>query len=124
MSIKRAPGAEQGPVREYLDHIVVEKGLSVNTSLSYARDLAGFTAWLKAIAKPVQEAGPDEIRAFLKRLKDEGKSVRSYTRALITLRGFYKFLLKKKIVTANPCAYIDIPRAPRGLPGFLKVEEV
>lgn len=121
---QRATGAEQGPVRAYLDHIVVEKGLSVNTRLSYARDLAGYTAWLKAASKPIQEAGPDEISEFLKHLKDDGKSVRSYTRALITLRGLYKFLLKKGIVTANPCASIDIPRAPRGLPGFLKVEEV
>ena len=124
MSNNRARGAEQGPVREYLDHIVVEKGLSVNTRLSYARDLAGYSAWLKAAARPIQEAGPDDIRAFLKRLKDEGKSVRSYTRALITLRGFYKYLLKKRIVTANPCASIDIPRVRRPLPGFLKVEEV
>jgi len=120
----RATNAEQGPVREYLDHIVVEKGLSNNTRLAYARDLAGYAAWLKGAARPIKDAGPDDIRAFLKHLKDGGKSVRSYTRALITLRGFYKFLLKKSIVTANPCAPVDIPRFHRGLPGFLKVDEV
>lgn len=120
------PGAvaAQGKVKDYLDHIVVEKGLSVNTRLSYGRDLAAYSAWLGARKKQIEKAGPEEIRAYLKHLKDGGKSVRSYTRALITLRGFYKFLLKKGVVTANPCGTIDIPRAPRGLPGFLKLEEV
>lgn len=124
MSLRRSAGAEQGPVRDYLDHIVVEKGLSVNTRLSYGRDLAGYSEWLKRRGMTPQEAGPDEIRAFLKHLKDSGRGVRSYTRALITLRGFYKFLLKKSVVAANPCASVDIPKAPRGLPDFLKAEEV
>lgn len=111
-------------VNEFLDHLIVEKGLSMNTRLAYGRDLAAYGAFLKGLGKEPEGAGPDDILGFMKRLMEEGKSVRSYTRALIALRGFYKFLLKKGRVAANPCASVDIPRANKKLPEFLKLEEV
>ncbi|MFQ5735455.1 MAG: site-specific tyrosine recombinase XerD [Thermodesulfobacteriota bacterium] len=112
------------PLNEYLDHLVVEKGLSLNTRLSYGRDLALWCAFLGARGTAPEQARADDVRGFMKKLMEEGKAVRSYTRALITLRGFYKFLLKKESVTSNPCATVDIPRLNKRLPEFLKVEEV
>ena len=110
--------------RDFLDHIVVERGLSSNTRLSYARDLLKFEVFLAGSGSSAKEARPDDISAFLKALAAGGLSVRSYTRALIALRGFYKFLLRKGVVQASPCSNIDIPRLHRKLPEFLTLEEV
>ncbi len=111
-------------VGAYLEHLMVERGLSQNTRFAYGRDLEGFCAYLKTRSKAPSSAGADDIRAYIKKLMGEGKSVRSYARALISIRGFYKFLLKKGVVTANPCALVDIPRLNRSLPHFLSIEEV
>lgn len=111
-------------IGEYLDYVVVEKGLSLNTRDSYKRDITGFAAWLEGRVAGLESASPSDVSAYLKHLKDKGLSARSYTRALITLRGFYRFLLKKGRISASPCSSIDIPRMTRKLPEFLSFEEV
>lgn len=111
-----------GHIREFLDYVVVEKGLSRNTHDSYQRDLLRFEAWMGN--SDLSSASSADISAFLKHLKDSGLSARSYTRSLITLRGFYKFLLKRGKIPVSPCATIDIPRVQRKLPEFLSLDEV
>lgn len=110
----------------FLDHIIVEKGLAANTGLSYRRDLERFNRHIVALKPPQAITGvtPDDIRAWLKTLHTSGLSVRSYTRALITLRGFYRFLLKRGHIKISPCALIDIPRMDKRLPEFLSIAEV
>ncbi len=111
-------------IGEFLDHIVVERGLSINTLLSYGRDISRFSDALKKKGVPLLEAGSDDITYYLEGLKRSGQAVRSYARALIALRGFYKYLLKKGRVRSSPCANIDIPKLNMKLPEFLKVNEV
>lgn len=111
-------------IREFLDHVVVEKGLSRNTHDSYQRDLLRFAVYLEGRGGSVTSAEPTDVSSYLKHLRESGLSPRSYTRALITLRGFYKFLLKKGQVAASPCSSIDVPRVQRKLPEFLSLEEV
>lgn len=116
----------KGPslIDSFLDHIVVEKGLSENTRASYCRDLLRFKAYIDEKGAGLDAAAPSDISGFLKRLKDDGLSVGSYTRALIALRAFYKFLVKKGHIKLSPCTSIDIPKAQRKLPEFLKTAEV
>ncbi|MEK7773337.1 MAG: site-specific integrase, partial [Deltaproteobacteria bacterium] len=111
-------------VREFLDHIVVEKGLSNNTRLSYSRDLMRFAAHLGKKRLSVTGASADDIAAFLGGLKESGQSVRSYTRALIAIRGFYRYQLKRGRLKASPCSFVDIPRFAKRLPEFLTFDEI
>lgn len=111
-------------ITAFLDYIIVEKGLARNTLLSYKRDLARFSGFLERCGMTAENATPDDIREYLKELHDAGLTVRSYTRALIALRGWYKFLQRRGHVKASPCAVIDIPRMNRRLPEFLTIAEV
>lgn len=111
-------------INAFLDHIIVEKGLAINTRLSYKRDLEKFNEHLEKAAQTIKSVTPDDIRSWLKSLHDSGISVRSYTRALITLRGFYKFMVKRGHIKSSPCAMIDIPRMDKRLPEFLTIKEV
>lgn len=111
-------------VRDFLDHILVEKGLSMNTHASYGRDLRRYSDYLNLKGIAPEGATDRDIAQYLKWLKDNGLCVRSYTRALIALRGFYRFLLKKGMVSSSPCSNIDIPRMQKRLPGFLTLSEV
>ncbi|MBI5587179.1 MAG: site-specific tyrosine recombinase XerD [Deltaproteobacteria bacterium] len=111
-------------IREFLDHIIVERGLAKNTALSYGRDLSKFSVWLTGRGIDLLSATSKDITGFLKDEREAGLAVRSYTRGLIALRGLYKYLLKRGRITASPCTDVDIPRMQRRLPEFLTFEEV
>ena len=111
-------------IDSFLDYIVVEKGLAENTRASYCRDLLRFNAYIVQKGAVLEAASPEDISGFLKCLKEAGLSVGSYTRGLIALRSFYKFLVKKGHIKLSPCIAIDIPKAVKKLPEFLKFEEV
>ena len=111
-------------IKEFLDHIIVEKGLSRNTRLSYSSDLSRYAQCLKKNNVEPINASSGDITAFLKYLRDAGISPRSCTRSLVAVRGFYKFLLKGKKIKESPCANVDMPRFDMKLPEFLSLEEV
>jgi integrase/recombinase XerD len=43
---------------------------------------------------------------------------------LVTLRGFYRFLVQEKVLDNNPAQLVDLPKIGRKLPHVLKLEEV
>lgn len=111
-------------LNSYLDYVVFEKGLSLNTRASYQRDLSRYVIYSQSTKGGVIGASSSDVTGFLKDLISLGLGVRSYTRALVAIRGFYKYLFIKKITSSNPCDLIDIPRFQQKLPDFLSVEEV
>lgn len=116
---------EGGIIDEYLDHLVMERGLSLNTRASYARDLARYMAHLKELGVRVKDARPEDVSSFLESLVKKGLSPRSYSRALIAVRGLYKFLSRTKAIAGKPPALgIKIPKFSRKLPSTLTIEEV
>ncbi|MFQ5427711.1 MAG: site-specific tyrosine recombinase XerD [Thermodesulfobacteriota bacterium] len=114
----------EAAVRGYLDFIVMERGLSKNTSTAYTRDINKFCDFLDKSSLDIREVKPDDITRFLSYLSENGQSVRSYTRALIALRGMYKFFLREGLIKSSPAALVDIPSFHGGLPEVLSVEEV
>ncbi|MBI5238643.1 MAG: site-specific tyrosine recombinase XerD [Deltaproteobacteria bacterium] len=109
---------------EFIRHIVVEKGLSMNTASAYRQDIARFAGHLKSAGKGPLAASPDDIASFLALLMDSGLSVRSYTRALIAVRAFYRYLVLTKRLKEPPSAAISVPRFAGRLPDFLSIQDV
>ncbi|MFO7604870.1 MAG: tyrosine recombinase XerC [Desulfurivibrionaceae bacterium] len=99
----------------------VEKNYSANTVESYRRDLLEFVDFIgvndpRLIDTPL-------IRSFVYSLKNRNKSA-SVARKLSALRTFFRFLLREKIVAANPVLAISMPRQDRYMPSLLTVDEV
>jgi len=57
-------------------------------------------------------------------LRDSGMGARSRARHLVTLRGFFKFLVQEKILEQNPAGRIDLPKSGLKLPDVLSVQEI
>jgi len=109
----------------YLDYLIIEKGLSHNTILSYSEDLVRFLNFLeKNKIDTVHEVDTTTIFAWLIDLAKHGLSAKSRARHLISIRGFFKFLLNEKIIPANPLKNVDIPKTGLSLPKFLTIQEV
>ncbi|MBI5893345.1 MAG: site-specific tyrosine recombinase XerD [Deltaproteobacteria bacterium] len=108
----------------FINHILVEKGLSKNTVESYTRDLTRFLDFLERQNISPIEASPMHIINFLSGLREAGLSARSYIRNLVSIRMFYKYLLSKKLVSSIPTANIDMPGFSRRLPDVLSFNDV
>lgn len=112
-------------VQEYLDFLIVEKGLAANSIESYSTDLASYMNFLeKQEIASLDQADTTVILAWLIHLTRKGLSPKSRARHLITLRGFYRYLVTEKHLSVNPVKEVDIPKTGQALPKIMSVSEV
>lgn len=109
----------------YLNYLLIEKGLSAKTLESYGSDMARYLSFLeKNGIKDISNAGTPVILKYLIFMRNEGLGAKSRARHLVTLRGFYKFLVNEKILKHDPARLVALPKSGLKLPDVLSVEEV
>jgi integrase/recombinase XerD len=114
-----------GLVDRYLNYLLVEKGLAGNTLEAYSSDLSRYLRFLcKEKISAVSEADARILIKHLISLRAEGLGARSRARHLISLRGFYKFLVQEKIIDHDPSKLVDLPKTGLKLPDVLSIEDV
>ncbi|NVM57148.1 MAG: site-specific integrase, partial [Desulfobacterales bacterium] len=109
----------------FINYLVVEKGLSKNTIASYSADLALYLEFLGT--NRIVNIADADMALVLKHiiaLRDAGLGSRSRARHLVTLRGFYRFLVQEKILETNPAQMVDLPKGGRKLPDVLKIGDI
>ncbi|MCP4722666.1 MAG: site-specific tyrosine recombinase XerD [Desulfobacteraceae bacterium] len=112
-------------MENYLDFLIIEKGLSHNSIESYSTDLAGYGDFLeKNKINDMTQADTTVILAWLIHLAKKGLSSKSRARHLITIRGFYKYLISEKYLNINPVKDVDIPKIGQSLPRIMSIPEV
>lgn len=110
----------------FLDYLQYERNYSEETIKSYREDLRQFEEFAR---EEIGGSAPSEVKAELIRewivsLMDRGYTSTSINRKLSSLRSFYKYLLKKGIVTVNPLQKVTGPKNRKPLPTFLKESEM
>ncbi len=109
----------------YLNFILVEKGLSTQTIAAYARDLQRFLVFLADHKlKAVTQIDRSVILQHLIALRKTGLSARSRARHLVSLRGFFKFLVNEKYLDHNPAQLVELPKSGLKLPEVLSEAEI
>ena len=66
----------------------------------------------------------ESLRAFIGSLLDEGFSQRSIARKIASMRSFFKYLRRQKIIEGNPALVLLTPKIGKHLPSFLDEESV
>jgi integrase/recombinase XerC len=110
-------------VERYLEHVRVEKRLAGRTVTLYALDLARLTdnARQAGIALPAVQ-NPD-VRRWVAQMHGQGRSPRGIALILSGWRGFYTWLGREGIVSANPAQDVKAPKAGKPLPKALSVDD-
>jgi integrase/recombinase XerD len=108
----------------FLDYARVEKGLASNSIASYRRDLLKFIAFLRDRSVALEKVRRDDIRDFLAELGKSGLAARSKARHLVSVRNFFRFLLKDGRIRHDASAEVDLPQIGRSLPKHLAEGEV
>ena len=109
----------------YLNYLLVEKGLAKRTLESYSRDLMRYVRFLADDGSAnVSAADTPHILKYLIALRNSGLGARSRARHLVTLRGFYRFLVQENILDGDPVRQVDLPKTALKLPDVLSAEEI
>ncbi|MGM0453686.1 MAG: site-specific tyrosine recombinase XerD [Thermodesulfobacteriota bacterium] len=112
-------------IDQYLNYLLVEKGLSTSSLEAYGSDLARFRRFLADQAiEQVEGADTAAILKYLLELRAENLGLRSRARHLVTLRGFFRFLVSEKIIRQDPARLVDLPKYGLKLPHVLGANEI
>ena len=117
-------------VRQYLQYLVVERGLAGNTVQSYQRDLRRYAGFLGARGRAglAEVTGLDvaEFRGALATGDAEHPplAASSVGRAVVAVRGLHAFALREGLTAGDPARAVAPPAAARRLPKAISVDAV
>ncbi len=100
-------------VSKFMEYLFTERRLARNTVQSYALDLLQAARMLPC---SLQTATRDDLRQMFARFQRNGIKATSLARKLSTLRHFYQYLRRKKLITTIPLQNIPLPKRLMRLP--------
>ncbi len=115
---------EKNLVDNFLDFLQKDKKLSDNTLQSYNRDIKLYCNYLDAHNMDAVKANEEELNTYLDSLKENGKAVSTVSRNLASLRSFYQYLHRTKVISDDPTLNLESPKIERKLPKVLSSEQV
>ncbi len=133
-------------IQQFINYLRAERHFSPHTSKCYTADLQQFCLHLagekgggdgnghatavqvdissEALNRRLLEVDTDAVRGFLSELRDRNYCKSTVARKLATLRSFYKFLVRRAYIPANPVAPIRTPKQDKRLPKCLEIEQI
>jgi len=108
---------------EYLLH---EKRYSKHTVTAYKTDISQFVNYCES-AYEITELKVIKhtiVRSWIVTRMEKHDSPKSINRKISSLRSFFNFLKRKKVVDRNPMLKIVAPKIPKRLPEFIRKENI
>lgn len=110
---------------DYIHFLKVERQLATNTIKSYSRDLNEYIVFLGTSKLETLDAVTRQtILIYLQLMNEQGKSARTVSRHISSIRSFHQFLLREKVTTNDPTVHLELPKIEQKLPRVLSMEEV
>lgn len=108
----------------FLKYLLLERNYSEKTILSYGIDLNEFEAYFKSVDEELEftSVDADVVRGWVLSLMDEGRAETTVNRKLSSLRSFYHYLLRQKLVAVDPVVKVVGPKKKKPLPVFVRDE--
>ena len=100
------------------------RGMGEKTRRAYRVDLAQLGEWASGRGLEAGELGHRELRRFAAVLGEKGAARSTVARKLAAIRSFYRQLLERGEIDANPADLVSSPKKDAYLPNVLKPEEV
>jgi len=109
----------------YINHLQAERNASAYTIRNYKTDLVDFFSFLKEKrVDTLDKVNRQVLRDYLAHLVGRGIVKASIARKLSAIRSFYRYLVREKIIEANPIKTVSSPKLDKRLPSFLTLDEV
>lgn len=111
-------------LRSFLDSLYIEKGLSKNTVSSYKNDISSFSSWCDKEHLDRLKITNLNLNNYISNLFSIGLKSSSINRKISSIKHFYLFLLKKKVIKNSPADEITTPKQEKYLPTSMSEDEV
>ncbi|MCX8086768.1 MAG: tyrosine recombinase XerC [Rhodocyclaceae bacterium] len=111
----------EASLEQFLAELAHQRRASPHTLIAYRRDLERLATAVDG--RPLETLNAQEIRRQAMRLHAEGLAPRSIARTLSAWRAYYRWLMRRGAIAANPCLGLKAPKRPRLLPKALGPEQ-
>lgn len=117
--------SERQLVVDFLNYLMIEKNSSPYTIEHYEKDINDFTSFLKQQAiEGFAAVSYVLVRHYLVSLHEKKYARNTVARKISSMRSFYRFLNREKVVEQNPFAMASLPKKAKMLPQFLYEKEL
>ncbi len=106
------------------DRTLRAHGMADKTRRAYGVDLEQLAAWAARRGAAPKDLGPRDLRRFAAVLSEGGCSKSTVARKLAAIRRFYRSLVERRELDANPADLVASPKRDSYLPRVLKPGEV
>ena len=104
-------------LQEFKLYIEVEKNFSKHTVLAYSSDILSFLVWLNN--RNIEDVSYNLIKEYLLYIQQFNYSKTTTARKIASLRTFYRYLYRERIIETNPAIGVHSPKKGKNLPEFL-----
>jgi integrase/recombinase XerD len=112
-------------IDDHLAALAAERGLSVNTTGAYRRDLGQYRAHLETAG--VEDAGritANHVTDFVAALRKRGLAPSTIARKVAAVRGLHRYAVDENLLESDPTVLVASPSRPAALPKALTVDRV
>ena len=108
---------------EYLNHLAVERNLASNTIAAYRRDLRAYRVFLadRGIYAP-DDVTRRDVEDFIASKHAAHAADSSVNRALSSVKGLHRFLVREGLSSAQPTATMRVPKMADRLPDVISID--
>ncbi|MEM1134257.1 MAG: site-specific tyrosine recombinase XerD [Bacteroidota bacterium] len=113
-------------LKEFLNHLKIERSLSKNTLEAYRLDVIKFKDYLdwREIDVDPFDVKRELVEEFLVYLHEVKIASHSQARILSGIKAFYRYLHYHDLILSDPTALIASPKLTKKLPDTLEVHEI
>ena len=111
-------------LKSFFDFLENEKKSSSNTIQSYERDIKQYETYLEQSKKTFSKVTNEDIEDYVKSLQEIGKKPSTISRSIASIRSFYQFEVKNKMLQEDPTKGIKSPKIEKRVPSILTSNEV
>ena len=108
----------------FFDFLENEKKASNNTLQSYKRDIKQYENYLETNGKAYNEITNKDMKEYIEHLKEIGKKPSTISRNIASIRSFYQYEVKNKVIAEDPTEGIQSPKVEKRVPSILTSNEV
>lgn len=115
----------ENEVLNYISYLHNVKHTSVNTQMSYQRDLLKVCHFLAAKGiNDVTKVSEDDLAAYIKSLEEQSLKAATISRNIASIKALFQYLLKEGKITNDVSVNLKAPKIEKKVPEILTMDEV
>lgn len=114
-------------IKDFLQYLLIEKGLSHNTIIAYKNNVESFFNFYQEKIHhsiTLESITLQDCIRYCSFLGANGSSSATIAQHISSLRSFFIFLERKEYIVTNPLMFLSTPKQYATIPSILTVEEI